>query len=70
VPEQQLGSVVEPTDITSVAAEIDNWLSMTPSDKEAFAERASRYMREHLSMEAMVGKRLEIWDERLNRSRG
>jgi glycosyltransferase involved in cell wall biosynthesis len=70
VPEQELGSVVEPTDFTSVAAEIDNWLSMTPSDKEAFSERASRYMREHLSMDAMVARRLELWNERLNRPRG
>lgn len=67
VLEHGLGSVVEPDDLRSIATEIDRWLSVPEADRAAFASRAHGFMHDRLSMDAMVGQRLHLWSERLQR---
>jgi glycosyltransferase involved in cell wall biosynthesis len=65
VPEQGFGSVVEPNDIEAITREIERWLALGPVERDAFAERAARYMHEHLSMAAAIERRLRLWAERM-----
>jgi glycosyltransferase involved in cell wall biosynthesis len=65
---EKFGSYVESTNIDSIANEADKWLSLTKTEKEIFASRSYRYMQTHLSMEAMVKKRISLWNDRLNRN--
>jgi glycosyltransferase involved in cell wall biosynthesis len=65
VVEEDLGSVVQPNDIHAIATEIDRWLSLSSDERETFSQRSAEYMRNNLSMEAAVSKRIELWSERL-----
>lgn len=65
VLEEKFGSVVQPSDIESIAAELDYWLSLPSIELEAFCRRAVEYMGANLSMEAGVTKRINLWGERL-----
>lgn len=62
---ENLGSIVPPTDLEAIAAELDRWLSLTAGERAEFARKATEYMRDNLSMEAAVARRLELWTERL-----
>jgi len=62
---ENLGSVVQPTDIEVITSEIDDWLSLTTDEIEEFSRRAVEFMRTNLSMEAGVSKRINLWGERL-----
>ena len=61
----QLGSIVPRTNLPAIAAELDRWLSMTTDERLAFAQRASAYVSENLSIGAAVARRLDLWTERL-----
>jgi glycosyltransferase involved in cell wall biosynthesis len=65
VVEENLGSVVQPTDIDAIAKELDYWLSFPSDKREAFCQRAAEYMFNNLSMEAGVNKRIDLWSKRL-----
>ncbi len=65
VVEENFGSVVQPTDIDAISAELDYWLSLTSDERDAFSRKAVDYMYTNLSMEAGVNKRIDLWDERL-----
>jgi len=65
VVDENFGSVVQPTDIDTIANEIDRWLSLTSEQRESFSRKTVEYMRTHLSMEAAVSKRINLWSERL-----
>lgn len=69
VVEEKFGSVVQPTDIESIASTLDHWLSYTSEKQEEFSKKAFEYMRTHLSMEAAVSKRINLWNERLQLAR-
>jgi glycosyltransferase involved in cell wall biosynthesis len=61
----RLGSIVPRTNLPVIAAELDRWLSMTTDERLAFAQRASAYVSENLSIGAAVARRLDLWTERL-----
>lgn len=65
VLEEKFGSIVQPSDIEAIAAELDYWLSLPSIEQEAFCRRAVDYMGANLSMEAGVTKRIDLWGERL-----
>ena len=65
VLEEKFGSVVQPSDIEAIAAELDYWLSLPSIEQEEFCRRAVEYMGANLSMEAGVTKRIDLWGERL-----
>jgi glycosyltransferase involved in cell wall biosynthesis len=67
VAEARLGSIVPPADLDAITAECDRWLSLNDDERDAFARRATAYVRDHLTVEAAVTKRLELWSERLQR---
>ena len=65
VIQEKFGSVIQPTDIDALAVDLDRWLSLTSAERDAFSKRMVAYTRAHLSMEAAVAKRIEIWNSRL-----
>lgn len=62
---EQLGTIVPPTDLAAISAAIDGWLRLGAPAREAFAQRASGFVRDRLSMGAAIDRRLELWSERL-----
>jgi len=65
VVEENLGSIVQPTDIEDLAVKLDYWLSLSSDDREEFSQRTVGYVRAYLSMQASIGKRIDLWSARL-----
>lgn len=63
--EAKLGSLTQPDDLESIYNEIEKWLSMSLEEKEIFCNRAIKYVKENLSFDNAINKRLEIWSMRL-----
>lgn len=61
----KLGSIVQPTDLETITAELDHWLSLPNKEKLKLAHRASQYAQDCLSIEHALSKRFELWAERL-----
>jgi glycosyltransferase involved in cell wall biosynthesis len=62
---EHLGSVVEPHDISTIARELDRWLSLSLDEKVEFSDLAFQYARDHLSVEIALARRFAAWEERL-----
>jgi glycosyltransferase involved in cell wall biosynthesis len=62
---ENFGSIVQPTDLEAIAAELDRWLLLTAAERGEFVNKATQYMRNNLSMEAAIARRFELWTERL-----
>lgn len=65
VVEHGLGSLVQPTDQDGIAAALEEWLSLPPQAREQFSAMSSRYVRDHLSVEAAIERRLVLWSEQI-----
>jgi glycosyltransferase involved in cell wall biosynthesis len=61
VVSENFGSIAQPTDLDAITHALDAWLSRSSDERQAFSERTARYMREHMSIEAAVARRLELW---------
>lgn len=68
VAEEKFGTVVSPEDIEAISEALSFWLSLPGPERAAFERRAAEYMDEHLSMAAMIERRLVLWGERMKRS--
>ncbi|NNF13752.1 MAG: glycosyltransferase family 4 protein [Gemmatimonadetes bacterium] len=68
VSEEKLGTVVAPDDIEAITEALSFWLSLPGPERATFERRAAAYMDEHLSMGAMITRRLVLWGERMKRS--
>jgi glycosyltransferase involved in cell wall biosynthesis len=66
LPGENLGSLVSYDDMSSIAHELDRWLSLTADERYAFSSRAFQFARNNLSVEQSVAKRIALWNERLN----
>lgn len=66
VAEQEFGTVVEPEDIESITEALSFWLTLPGSERDTFERRAAAYMEEHLSMAAMIERRLVLWGQRMD----
>jgi glycosyltransferase involved in cell wall biosynthesis len=62
---QGFGSVVQATDLDGIARALESWLSLSPEAREEFCSRTTRYVRDHLSLEAAIDRRLALWSGKL-----
>lgn len=62
---ENLGSIVQPTNLETIATELDRWLSLMADERSEFARKATEYVDDNLSIETAVAKRFELWGERL-----
>jgi glycosyltransferase involved in cell wall biosynthesis len=69
VAAENLGSIVQPTDLDAIAAVLEKWLSMTSDERNDFSDRAAQYVENNLSIDAAVSNRFKLWSERLQTPR-
>ncbi|MGE5251971.1 MAG: glycosyltransferase family 4 protein [Bacteroidota bacterium] len=62
---QEFGSIVPPADLEAITGALERWLSLGPDERERFCARATAYMRQNLSIEAAIERRLDLWSEKL-----
>lgn len=62
---ENLGSLVQYSDINTIVKELDKWLSLPEDDRSKLSTRAFQYAIEYLSVEQSVAKRIALWNERL-----
>jgi len=65
VVSEKLGTIVPPNDMEAIGAALEEMLSQGAGEREGFARRAAQYMKENLSIEAAIARRLTLWSERL-----
>lgn len=65
-----LGTIREADDLDGIRDATLRWLTLSEAERAALCERATRYAREHLSVEARLQERVEFWTEQLGRSGG
>jgi glycosyltransferase involved in cell wall biosynthesis len=65
VAAENLGSIVQPTDLDTIAATLEKWLSLTADERNDFSNKATRYVENNLSIDAAVTNRFKLWSERL-----
>jgi glycosyltransferase involved in cell wall biosynthesis len=65
VETERFGTVVDPDDIEAISDALARWLGLTPSERAAFEQRAADYMARHLSMAAVIERRIDLWGERM-----
>ena len=63
--EYGLGTTVSASDVDGICEAVLGWLAMPEQEKVLHSERAVRYAREKLSVDAMLEKRLAFWAARL-----
>jgi len=66
VIEGETGWLTKPGDAVSLAAAMATALNQSDKDRQAFAERSSRYIRENFSKDLMCGRTLDIYEEVLS----
>lgn len=68
IVEHGLGSAVDASDGRAVSAALLKWLGLSAQAKVDHSVRAFSYARQHLSITATVGERLDFWSEALDRA--
>lgn len=61
-----LGSVVDVQDLSQIEQALVQWLSLTPSQQQLHAHKASDFAKANLSVEKTLRERLDFWSERLS----
>jgi glycosyltransferase involved in cell wall biosynthesis len=56
------GSLVPHDDLDRIAEHIIRWLSLSKTERAAFAARAARYAASHLAADATMARRLTLWE--------
>jgi len=60
-----LGSVVDVQDLAQIEQAFVQWLSLTPTQRQLHARKASEFAKANLSVEKTLRQRLDFWSERL-----
>ena len=69
ITQNQLGSIVDPTDLDAFMVALRRWFSLTESEKISFAKKAAEYAQEHLSIMRKLEQRLDFCNRSLESQR-
>lgn len=65
VERDELGSVIDATDLDAVVGALTRWLDLKPEERKAHEVKAAAYAREHLSVQSTIRQRVAAWERQL-----